>query len=74
MNTKYQRYWNKRIRGFQNPANIGGPMIARIAREGGPFWTYEQDPHNTDAFKEGWERTYGKRDDIGSNLANKGGV
>lgn len=65
----YQRYWNKRIHGLRNPAGIGGENIFRIARESGEFWTYEQDPHNTNAYKEGYDRIFGKRDNVGSNLA-----
>lgn len=69
MNNFYQKYWNKRIRETKNPIHLGGPTLERIARESGPFWIYQQDPHNNDAFRDGFEHTFGKRDDIGSNLA-----
>lgn len=71
MSSFYQRHWNEMIRKAPRAANFNADTMRRIATEGGPLWKYEQDPHNTKAFKEGFDRTFGKRDDIGSNLVCK---
>ena len=60
MAKKYQEMWNKRIRESRNPSKFGAQTMETMAREGGPFWKYQQDPHNTDAYREGWDRIFGK--------------
>jgi len=58
---KYQDYWNKVIRTHPDPSKFSAKTMENMVLESGEFWKYEQDPHNTDAYREGWERTFGKK-------------
>lgn len=59
MNT-LQEIWNNRIHSAGKHANrFSKAEMLDMAREGGEFWLYQQSPHNTDAYREGWERTFG---------------
>lgn len=63
MSSKYQGIWNQRIReaGSRKAGRFSGKTMETLAREGGDFWIYEQSPHNTDAYREGWDRIFGKK-------------
>jgi len=59
--SKYRDHWNRRIRDGADPSKFNQDTMERMSRESGPFWVYQQSPHNTDAYKEGWERTFGSK-------------
>lgn len=64
--TRLQEIWNKRIRSSSERRlrYFTESEKLQMAHEGGPMWIYEQDPHNTDAYREGWERIFGKKEKV----------
>ena len=68
-----QEQLNKAIRsaGPHVASRFPKKAMETIMRDGGPLWTYEGPSYNNNNFRAGFEQTFGKRDDIGSNLAKK---
>ena len=59
-----QRRWNERIRaaGSSGAGRFSQETIQKIAKEGGPIWTYEGPSYNTDAYRKGWDRIFEKKE------------
>lgn len=56
-----QRKWNERIRSAGKDATMfSETTMSQLIDEGGPLWNYEGPPYNTDAYRDGWERTFGQ--------------
>ena len=70
--TPSQEKWNKRIKAAGKKAvDFSQETLSAMIREGGSMWRYEGPSYNNDNFRSGFEQTFGKRDDIGSNLAKE---
>jgi len=59
-----QLRWNERIRaaGPEGAGKFSADTIQKIAKEGGPIWSYEGPSYNNDAYREGWDRIFGKKE------------
>ena len=62
--TQQGRERKARIDSGKNRANWNFSTIQELANEGGSIWTYEGPSYNTDAYREGWDRIFGKKEKI----------
>lgn len=60
---RVQEIWNREIRSMGRHANrLPQKSMEAMIHESGEFWTYEQSPHNTDAYRDGWDRIFSKKE------------